>query len=590
MRYFSIRTKILLVVLLSFLLALLTVFALFGTHYRQQLLDSINRQFEYECEISARSVQSCSETATSCLNTVILQLNDALSGEDMDGGYPSLKTTTQKKIYQCLLNSFTMFRDPQELLIVWNNGTAFYQGNMGNVHATMYTMYTGETDLTLELEKLQVSRRGTWLTGLENFRYAQGDGLYFAKALQDISTNRMVGYVILKLNPQSLGLLDDDRGRRFYLFEPGGLLVYTNDAQVLDGMAGKSGYDERLTESLALLESLDAGGKNGLQTDRRTTGSGWTLVTVASMHESLQALNQSILLLTLALVAIFLLLYGIVCAVISRMLRPIRTLSDYLQRFDAGLPAPLEMRRRNDESGILIDRYNRMAGHIQKQVEEISESRTRQKKMEFALLQSQIKPHFLYNTLDVIYCLGEMGRCAESSAMAKLLSDYYRLTLAKGMDEVPLSREIDMVRIYMEIQSVRYKSVLQYEIRCPEDVPQVTLPKLTLQPLVENAIYHGIKPACRPGRVTVEVKESEQALEIRVADDGVGCSREDFAAAVSDRKGDDESYGLYNVAMRLRLLFGERCAFGLEDVPQGTSVLIRITEQGGEGRVPGGDR
>lgn len=105
--------------------------------------------------------------------------------------------------------------------------------------------------------------------------------------------------------------------------------------------------------------------------------------------------------------------------------------------------------------------------------------------------------------------------------MTKHLSEYYRLSLSKGMEWVSLFDEVEMARIYMEIQSVRYKSILSFEVIYDESVRPMRIPKLTLQPLVENAIYHGIKPTCKPGIVRLEVTQTERHVIIRVSDDGV---------------------------------------------------------------------
>lgn len=161
--------------------------------------------------------------------------------------------------------------------------------------------------------------------------------------------------------------------------------------------------------------------------------------------------------------------------------------------------------------------------------------------------------------------------------MTKLLSDYYRHVLSNGMDWVLLFEEIKYTSNYLQIQSIRYSDVLDFEICVEEQVENIKIPKLTLQPLVENAIYHGIKPLNRKGHIRIAVKQKEGAVYLRVQDDGVGLSRERFLEVLQKGTQSGDSFGLRNVAERLRLYYGERCMLELEECGQGTALLIVIS-------------
>ena len=200
----------------------------------------------------------------------------------------------------------------------------------------------------------------------------------------------------------------------------------------------------------------------------------------------------------------------------------------------------------------------------------------KRKELEFSLLQAQIKPHFLYNALDAIYCLNEMGRCKEASSMTKLLSEYYRRALNNGLEKVTLKKEMELTEIYLQIQSVRYPSILSYRMECEKSIEAFEIPKLTLQPLVENAIYHGIKPLGRKGTVTVQAWLEQETVKIRVADNGAGLDAGLFEQCVSKERGSEKGYGLFNFAERLRLCYGDKCTITLEQADEGTSILIAV--------------
>lgn len=148
------------------------------------------------------------------------------------------------------------------------------------------------------------------------------------------------------------------------------------------------------------------------------------------------------------------------------------------------------------------------------------------------------------------------------------------------MECIQLSDEIEMTRIYLEIQIVRYRNVLNYSIEYEQPLPEMSIPKLTLQPLVENAIYHGIKPMGKPGQVRICVACRGEWVEIRVSDDGAGFTQTQFELSQTDSA--RESFGLHSVAQRLRLYYGDNARLELEEVEQGTCILVAIRETGKE--------
>ncbi|MBQ3028781.1 MAG: sensor histidine kinase, partial [Lachnospiraceae bacterium] len=149
----------------------------------------------------------------------------------------------------------------------------------------------------------------------------------------------------------------------------------------------------------------------------------------------------------------------------------------------------------------LSESLNTMIDKINELLEQVTTEQIRLRKAEFELLQAQINPHFLYNTLDTIIWLAETGEQKKVVSMVGSLSDFFRSTLSRGKDIVTLKEELQHVRSYLEIQQVRYQDILQYEIEAPEELYLCQIPKMTIQPLVENALYHGIKNKRGAGRI-----------------------------------------------------------------------------------------
>lgn len=205
---------------------------------------------------------------------------------------------------------------------------------------------------------------------------------------------------------------------------------------------------------------------------------------------------------------------------------------------------------------------------------------------ELELLQAQINPHFLYNTLDTIVWLSESGKRGEVAKMVNSLSDFFRTSLNHGNGMFTLQEEERHIRSYLQIQQVRYQDILEYEISFPDSLMEVIIPKITLQPIVENALYHGIKNRRGKGRIMVNAVGEGEDVVISVDDNGIGMDPgrlEQVLARLAQRDGGaggqpkHDSYGLYNVNERIRLKFGERYGISVSSVyGEGTCVRVKI--------------
>ena len=261
--------------------------------------------------------------------------------------------------------------------------------------------------------------------------------------------------------------------------------------------------------------------------------------------------------------------------------RPIRKLSEVTDqvakgdlriRFDAR--SGVEVNRLSDSLNTMIDKINEL-------LEQVTTEQIRLRKAEFELLQTQINPHFLYNTLDTIIWLAEAGKQREVVGMVGSLSEFFRASLNQGKDIISIREELQHVKSYLEIQQVRYQDILKYEIQVPGELDKYLIPKITIQPIVENALYHGIKNKRGLGRIRVSGKEEEGGFAIQVEDNGIGINEERLRQ-VRDKiqyrtPAENDIYGLYNVNERIRLNFGEKFGISIESVyGEGTVVSIHF--------------
>jgi len=235
----------------------------------------------------------------------------------------------------------------------------------------------------------------------------------------------------------------------------------------------------------------------------------------------------------------------------------------------------------NDEVGILAHSMNQMIEKINELLSQITKEQIRIREAELELLQSQINPHFLYNTLDTIIWLAEGGDEKRVVGMVKSLSAFFRTSLSRGRDIIPIREELLHAKSYLEIQQFRYQDILEYEIDVPDEFEDCTIPKITIQPLIENALYHGIKNKRGGGKIIISANRSGDDFVISVSDNGIGMTPERLSEVISGlssiSSADNTIYGLYNVNERIKLKFGDKYGITLHSVyNEGTTCNILL--------------
>lgn len=241
---------------------------------------------------------------------------------------------------------------------------------------------------------------------------------------------------------------------------------------------------------------------------------------------------------------------------IRYQLLPVKKLGQVMRRVEEGDTTIRAEQKGAQEFQALASTFNQMLERIETLMKEEKEQEALIRIYELKALTSQINPHFLYNTLDTIIWMAEFQDHQKVVDITKALSNYFRLSLNAGEEIVTLRQEIEHVRQYLFIQKERYGDKLKYEIDEPDDIPDIKLPKIVLQPLVENAIYHGIKESERPGKITITVSKRDTFIDICIEDNGVGIKEN--TTSTKELGG----VGIKNIQERLALFFGE--AFSME--------------------------
>lgn len=281
-------------------------------------------------------------------------------------------------------------------------------------------------------------------------------------------------------------------------------------------------------------------------------------------------------------------LYLIVCAAVLTAFVPmtrsvtsrIQLLKNQMLQIQRGIIRKIDVDQSNtDEIGQLITYYNEMADKVEELMQEQYILGQEKTGAELKALQSQINPHFLYNTLDMINWMAQKNETDNIRNVVQAMSRFYRLTLSKGADIVTIADEVQLCNAYMEIQKRRYKGRIHYEVEVDDEILDALIPKITLQPFLENAIIHGIneKEDAR-GVVILNGWLEDGRITLSVTDDGKGMVQQDKKSSSSG-----SHYGMENIAGRLKLFYGEEIPVQVESsLGVGTCIIINIPVRKGQ--------
>ncbi len=402
----------------------------------------------------------------------------------------------------------------------------------------------------------------------------------FSKAVTN-AYGEVLGVLLIDLN---YNIIDSicaaielgSRGYIFLLGSDGEILWHPQQDLIYAGLKSENVADIMAAGPGRLSSGAGSAAKQYVICPSEDTG--WTAVGVVYTEELLQMQGAMIrsyaaigaCALTVALVIAFLLSKSIT--------QPIHALQHTMHQVEQG---DLNVRcgvTAGNELGQLSDSFNHMIATTQSLMDETARVAEQKRISEWRALQAQIQPHFLYNTLDSIIWMSHAGRNAEVVEMTSALASLLRRSIGTGSDTNTLAEELDHVKSYLTIQKMRYNEKLQYELDMDPQTADCLLPKLILQPLVENAIYHGIKVKQTGGTVRVESILEEDRLLITVEDDGVGMTEEQIARIFEKKQSDAEStkIGVYNVNERLQYYFGSEASMRYYSTPGRRTMVMLV--------------
>lgn len=315
----------------------------------------------------------------------------------------------------------------------------------------------------------------------------------------------------------------------------------------------------------------------------------WRLVGVNYLDELVETPRNAALRMIFIVGSVALILVlGVATFAMGLVSAPIQRLVAQMHRFEQDATGfQYQPVSGTQEIAVLSDSFGHMVCRIQELIEEVKHDQETLQKTELKALQAQINPHFLYNTLDSIQWMCEVGRTTDAVQMVGALARLFRISISRGAELIPIRRELEHAESYLIIQKFRYKDQFQYRFIVDDTLLDCLCSKITLQPIIENAILHGFGEFVDAGEIVIEVRDDGEDIIMSVTDNGIGMEEEDCKRLLQEKEDRASGIGIKNVNDRNQIYFGEQYGLVIESEPdEGTRVTIRLPKTWRDDRAP----
>ena len=455
-----------------------------------------------------------------------------------------------------------------ELLDCWSNGLKRKDAILRNLSYMEEPKGKGLRISKPHVETLFEEYYPWVVTICQNMRDADGQEI---QVFMDIRFSNIASYV------DDVGI-----GQHGYCYiqDTEGNLIYHPQQQLI-----YSGLKEELTGEPKSLPDGSHTRSNVIYTIHTLESCNWRVVGVSFVDELITSRVEGMVRVCVVLLFLVLLTAALVGILFSRLFaKPAKRLTGAMEAFEQEAENfQFAAVRGTSEISALSDSFGHMVVRIQELMEQVRQEEITLRKTELNALQAQINPHFLYNTLDSIAWMCEEDRTREAVEMVNALARLFRISISKGHELITLEREVEHAKSYLKIQNYRYKNQFTYTFDVEENCLSYLCNKITLQPIIENAIYHGIDRMVDEGLIEIRIREEEMAVLMTVTDNGVGMTEEQCREILHQEAKDRTGIGIKNVHDRIRIYFGEE--YGLHitsELDEGTCVEIRIPKLKGD--------
>lgn len=412
------------------------------------------------------------------------------------------------------------------------------------------------------------------------FKYSADEVFSMSKAVIDPSTNEIKGVILIDIKLDAIKKIIENSkpgtAGFVYIIDSNKEVVYTPVNKIVYRI--KNEWIDDINNEIII---KNIGGENYQLTRISSSYTGWSTVGVFPESESLRVIER-ITYYSLA-VAIFALIVAQILVIIftRSIVKPIHKLKKLMKKAQEGDLTVSFNAKYNDEIGELGSSFNTMVKEINNLINLVQIEEKNKRIAEMNVLQAQINPHFMYNTLDTIRWMAEEHDEDDIVEIIEALTNLLRISLSKGKEIITVKEEMSHIQSYLTIQKIRYEDKLDYEIQFDANILNYKLIKLILQPLIENAIYHGIKEKRGNGKIIITGEIKDNLLYFTIIDNGKGIEEEklnriNYMLKNNTGKENEIGYGIFNVNARIKLIYGEEYGLTYQSTfGQGTVVELK---------------
>lgn len=437
-----------------------------------------------------------------------------------------------------------------------------------------------KTQLRNDARKSADEQKGSliWVTDFEEWQSLNQNQktISMVRSINDMNTLKKIATMRIEILAQDLSesFADEisEEESVTYMVDRAGGIIASEKKEMMGETAPEEIISEMDGESVMAEKEID--GETCMVTMYPLENIPWTLVNMVPIKYILSdsAVLRRILCVSLLLSMILCMFCSFVFSRICT--RPLLALTDRLKIMDM---KHIDMIHSNDEVGILVETYNNMSGYIEKLAEELAKKKIELKEAEFAALQAQINPHSLYNNLDTAFWLSRLEEAPRTGEIIFAMSRLYRMSLGNVNEIVTVAEELEYLENYLVLQKIRLEDMVNFQFDMEEEIKEFRMLRFVLQPIVENAVIHGILPKEKEGTVKIHIYKKKEMLIISVSDDGIGADCEYLNEILHEdieSSAETACFAIRNVNNRIRMRFGGDYGLHYESAGNGWTTAI----------------
>lgn len=574
----SIHSRINMVYILLITLLLLIFANVVSYISSQSLINNTIKNSNDVSKLVMMNVDNILVDTESYANDLTVRINNYFINDDFySDAYQENQVLT--KIFR---NTLYVFPSIQGILLILPDGRVFASDDIilyKNIDAILDKYSTIKNDTI----------KGQWMDMQKNeFILSDSDEhvLTLCKEIININTGEYEGLLVVMTGEDCFSSIYKDMGLadgvgNYFICDNNGMVVSSSENEEILRPIQSSELKDWIINGDKTNQIIKIDGRRTLVTSFAFPKLNWNLigtVPIANVTQESRQLIMIIILVGILCLALSIVLSNLLSLSITRPIDKLITEIKGQALENLSIPIPVDSK---DDIGILTKNFNNMKMRISELMKKIILQQEKQKQYEIRLLQAQLRPHFLYNTLQMIYSMVDTNKKREAKKAVKAVADFYKIVLSHGNDIISLEEEIQNVEAYLYIHKLRHTEMFNYIVDVPEKYRKLKVLKLTLQPIVENCIKHGFKNAKDDfnGIISITVKEHDAMLEIIVQDNGCGIKPEIVQNLLEGKAASNNkvAFGLKSIDEKIKLFYGIEYGLNIESVyNQGTLIHIYI--------------